>query len=165
MENIIILSGKAKYTITLDPTVWIFDDRRIDLSTYFSETNERTNELEEYTKSVSKHWDREIMEGAVYPPTLKTEKKYEKEKLLTGSFGIQFQPFLKNAEPDENATILVIRTATLEQEIPLEIAKDLILGFSDKGKPLSEDGPVHVYFGDGSNKQKPIKYVREFIIK
>src|SRR4051812_18681546 len=116
MENIIILSGKAKYTITLDPTVWIFDDRRIDLSTYFSETNERTNELEEYTKSISKHWDREIMEGAVYPPTLKTEKKYEKEKVLTGSFGIQFQPFLKNAEPDENATTLVIRTATLEQE-------------------------------------------------
>ncbi|MFL6555253.1 MAG: hypothetical protein ACJ8MO_03965, partial [Bacillus sp. (in: firmicutes)] len=27
MENIIIISGKVQYTITLDPSVWIFDDR------------------------------------------------------------------------------------------------------------------------------------------
>ncbi|MEH7177318.1 peptidyl-prolyl cis-trans isomerase [Neobacillus vireti] len=165
MENIIILSGKVKYTITLDPTVWIFDDRKIDLNTYFSTTNEKSDELEKYTKSISKHWDREIMEGAIYPPTLKTEKKYEKEKMLTGSFGIPFQPFIKNAEPDENASSLIIRTASSEHEISLDIAKDLILGFSVSGKPLSEDGPVHVYYGDGSNQQNPIKSVREFIIK
>ncbi|WP_419888586.1 peptidyl-prolyl cis-trans isomerase [Neobacillus niacini] len=165
MENIIVLSGKVKYTITLEPTVWIFDDRKIDLTTYFSSTSNPSNELEEYTKSISKHWDREITEGAIYPPTLKTEKKYEKEKVLTGSFGIPFQPFLKNAEPDETAAFLVIKTATLEHEIPLEKAMNLVLGFSNAGKPLSEDGPVHVYFGDGSNQQEPIKHVREFIVK
>jgi hypothetical protein len=165
MENIIVLSGKVKYTITLEPTVWIFDDRKVDLTTYFSTTSNPTNDLEEYTKSISKHWDREITEGAVYPPTLKTEKKYEKEKVLTGSFGIPFQPFLKNAEPDENAAALVIKTATSEHEISLDKAMNLILGFSNVGKPLSEDGPVHVYFGDGSNLQNPIKNVREFIIK
>lgn len=165
MENIIVLSGKVKYTITLDPSVWIFDDRRVDLTTYFSTSSNPSNELEEYTKSVSKHWDREIMEGAVYPPTLKTEKKYEKEKVLTGSFGIPFEPFLKNAEPDENAASLVIKTETSEHEISLDNAMNLIVGFSNVGKPLSEDGPVHVYFGDGSNQHKPIKNVREFIIK
>ena len=165
MENIILLSGKVNYSITLDPTVWIFDDRKVDLSTYFSTTNKIRNDLEEYTKSVSKHWDREIMEGAIYPPTLKTEKKYEKEKMLTGTFGIPFQPFLKNAEPTEDAAALVIKTATAEHELPLDIANHLILGFSEEGKPLSEDGPVHVYFGDGSNRQNPIKYVKEFILK
>ncbi|MEC1520996.1 peptidyl-prolyl cis-trans isomerase [Neobacillus niacini] len=165
MENIIVLSGKVKYTITLEPTVWIFDDRKIDLTTYFSSTSNPSNELEEYTKSISKHWDREITEGAIYPPTLKTEKKYEKEKVLTGSFGIPFQPFLKNAEPDETAAFLVIKTTTSEHEIPLEKAMNLVLGFSNAGKPLSEDGPVHVYFGDGSNQQEPIKHVREFIVK
>lgn len=164
MENIIILSGKVKYTITLDPTVWIFDDRKVDLTTYFSTTSNPSNDLEEYTKSVSKHWDREIIEGAVYPPTLKTEKKYEKEKVLTGSFGIPFQPFLENAEPEGNATTLIIKTSATEHEISLDIAKELILGFSEIGKPLSEDGPVHVYFGDGSNQQHPIKNVRDFII-
>jgi hypothetical protein len=165
MENIIVISGRVKYLITLDPTVWIFDDRKVDLTTYFSKPIEQNNELEEYTKSISKHWDREITEGAVYPPTLKTEKKYEKEKVLTGSFGIPIQPFLKNAEPTEEAAVLVIKTSTSVQEIPLDIAQELILGFSEVGKPLAEDGPVHVYFGDGSNKQNPIKNVREFIIK
>lgn len=165
MEKIIGLSGKVKYSITLDPTVWIFDDRKIDLTTYFSTIFDTPDELEEYTKSISNHWDREIMEGAIYPPTLKTEKKYEKEKVLTGSFGIPFQPFLKNAEPDENATTLTIKTTNSEHEITLDIAKDLILGFSKEGKPLSEDGPVHVYFGDASNQLNPIKNVREFIIK
>lgn len=165
MENIIVLSGKVKYTITLDPTVWIFDDRKVDLTTYFSTSFENKNELEEYTKSVSKHWDREIMEGAVYPPTLKTEKKYEKEKVLTGSFGIPILPFLKNAELVVDAVALTIKTTASEHEISLDKAKDLILGFSDGGKPLSEDGPVHVYFGDGSNLLDPIKNVREFIIK
>jgi hypothetical protein len=165
MENIIILSGKVKYIITLDPTVWIFDDRKVDLTTYFSTTSNPSNDLEEYTKSISKHWDREIIEGAVYPPTLKTEKKYEKEKVLTGSFGIPFQPFLENAEPEGNAATLIIKTNASEHEISLDIAKELILGFSEVGKPLSEDGPVHVYFGDGSNQQHPIKNVREFIIK
>lgn len=165
MENIIALLGKVKYSITLDPTVWIFDDRKVDLTTYFFTTSEHSNELEEYTKSVSKHWDREITEGAIYPPTLKTEKKYEKEKVLTGSFGIPFQPFLKNAEPDDNASSLVIKTANSEHEVSLDMAKELILGFSEVGKPLTQDGPVHVYFGDGSNQQNPIKNVREFLIK
>lgn len=165
MENIILLSGKVKHSITLDPTVWIFDDRKVDLSTYFSSPYKNDNALEEYTKSISKHWDREIMEGAVYPPTLKTEKKYEKEKMLTGTFGIPFEPFLKNAEPAEQAATLVIKTETSACEIPLELAKELILGFSDMGKPLTEDGPVHIYFGDGSNRQTPIKYIKEFIVK
>ena len=88
MENIISISGNVKFPITLDPGVWIFDDRRVDLNTYFDEAIEKTDALEEYTKSISKHWDREIMEGAIYPPTLKSEKKFEKEKVLTGTFGI-----------------------------------------------------------------------------
>jgi hypothetical protein len=165
MEKIIALTGKVKYSITLDPSVWIFDDRKVDLTTYFSTSSDHTDELEEYTKSISKHWDREIIEGAVYPPTLKTEKKYEKEKVLTGSFGIPFQPFLENAVPEGNAATLIIKTTASEHEISLDIAKKLIIGFSEVGKPLSEDGPVHVYFGDGSNQQHPIKNVREFLIK
>lgn len=165
MEDIILLTGKVNYTITLDPGVWIFDDRRVDLDTYFSDNKNETDELEEYKKAVSKHWDREIMEGAVFPPTLKTEKKYEKEKVLTGTFGIPFKPFLKNADPKGDAKLLVITSTEGDYEIPLEKANNLILGFSNCGKPLSEDGPVHVYFGDGSNQNNPIKNVTGFIVK
>lgn len=165
MENIIIISGETKFSITLDPGVWIFDDRKVELTTFFSTQQTETNVLEAYTKSVSRHWDREIIEGAVFPPTLKTEKKYEKEKVLTGTFGIPFKPFLENAEPKQNAKKMIIKTADDEHVIPLDIAKELMLGFSNEGKPLTSDGPIHVYFGDGSNKQNPIKNVREFIVK
>ena len=165
MEDIILLTGKVNFTITLDPGVWIFDDRRVDLVTYFTTNNSVTDELEEYKKSVSKHWDREIMEGAIFPPTLKTEKKFEKVKVLTGTFGIPFKPFLKNAEPKSDATSLVITYTNGEYELPLEDAANLILGFSKNGKPLSEDGPVHVYFGDGSNQKNPIKNVTGFNVK
>lgn len=165
MENIIIISGNVKYTITLDPGVWIFDDRRVDLTTHFSTKPENTNSLEEYTKDVSKHWDREIMEGAIYPPTLKSEKKFEKEKVLTGTFGIPLRPFLMNSEPSSDADTFVIHCYDGTHEYPLETAYDLILGFSNNGKPLKDDGPIHVYFGDGSNQQSPIKNVTGFTIK
>ncbi|CAH2716477.1 hypothetical protein BACCIP111895_03664 [Neobacillus rhizosphaerae] len=165
MENIMIISGKVKYSITLDPGVWIFDDRRIDLTTYFSMKKENSDSLEEYTKAVSKHWDREIMEGAIYPPTLKTEKKFEKEKVLTGTFGIPLKPFLLNSEPTNDAQTLVIHSSNGEFEFPLEQAFDLIMGYSNNGKPLSIDGPVHIYLNDGSNQENPIKNVKGFTVK
>ena len=154
-----------KYPITLDPGVWIFDDRRIDLNTYFKLKSEQKDELEEYTKSISKHWDREIMEGAVFPPTLKTERKFEKEKLLSGTFGIRLKPFLLNAEPEEGSDTFVIITNEDEIHIPLQKAEDLILGFSFNGKPLKESGPVHAYYGDGENKESPIKNIKEFRVE
>ena len=40
MESIIPIKGKVKYKLTLDPSVWIFDDRRIDLKTYFTKPKE-----------------------------------------------------------------------------------------------------------------------------
>ncbi|MFK9092284.1 peptidyl-prolyl cis-trans isomerase [Bacillus salipaludis] len=165
MENIMSISGKVKYPITLEPGVWIFDDRRIDLTTYFSNKKEDSNSVEAYTKAVSKHWDREIMEGAIFPPTLKTEKKFEKEKVLTGTFGIPFMPFLLNAEPASDASTLVVQTTNGEYEFTLEKAYGFILGFSINGKPLTSDGPVHVYNGDGTNQENPIKNVTGFTLK
>jgi hypothetical protein len=116
---------------------------------------------------MSKNWSREIQEGATSPPTLKTEKKYEKEKILNGTFGIPLAPFLSNAEPDTDADTLVIITDTAEESITLPLTKgaEILLGFSKNGKPLKEDGPVHVYYKDGSNKNNPIKHVRGIEIK
>ncbi|MEH7125534.1 peptidyl-prolyl cis-trans isomerase [Bacillus sp. JJ1532] len=161
MENIISLSGKVKYSITLDPGVWIFDDRRVDLLSFFETDQELQDGLEEYTKSISKHWDREIMEGAVFPPTLKTEKKFEKEKVLNGTFGIPLKPFIQNAEPERDAaTLIIVSEEEGEISMPLHEGMGLILGFSINGKPLKEDGPVYVYYSDGRNKDNPIKKVK-----
>ena len=39
-------------SITLDPTVWIFDDRRIDLKTFFTESYVEKDEMEEYKREM-----------------------------------------------------------------------------------------------------------------
>lgn len=166
MNTTMSIKGKVKFPITLDSGVWIFDDRRIDLNTYFdSEKESSLLKDEEYTKNVSKFWDKEIREGAVFPPTIKSEKKYEKEKVLTGTFGIPFEPFLQNAEPDPDAQSLIIETAEDEIRLPLRQADEIILAFSKNGKPLREDGPVHILFKDGSNRENPIRQVTSFKVE
>ena len=112
METIIPIKGNVRYAITLDPTVWIFDDRRVDLKTYFTENHVEKDELEEYKRAMGKHWSREIMEGATFPPTLETEKKFEKRKVVTGTYGIQLSHFLKIAEPAENAQTFHLKHLT-----------------------------------------------------
>ncbi|MBN8191605.1 peptidyl-prolyl cis-trans isomerase [Bacillus sp. NTK074B] len=165
MESIIPIKGKVKFPITLDSGVWIFDDRKVDLTTYFDNTTEKVDELEEYTKAVSKHWSREIQEGATYPPTLKTEKKYEKEKILSGTFAIPFSPFLKNAEPHPGAVTIVIETINGDHALDIIQADQLLIGFSKDGKPLRENGPVHIFYMDGSNREHPITDVRAFRVE
>ncbi|WP_338753856.1 peptidyl-prolyl cis-trans isomerase [Bacillus sp. FJAT-52991] len=166
MENIMPIYGKVKFSVTLDPGVWIFDDRRIDLDTYFdtTETN-KLSEEEEYTKNISQFWDKEIREGAISPPTIKSEKKFLKEQILKGTFAVPFEPFLKNAEPNEEAAFIIIETEKGEHQLPLHSARNMILAFSKKGKPLREDGPVHVLYKDGSNREDPIRHVKAFRIE
>ncbi|MBU0905179.1 MAG: peptidyl-prolyl cis-trans isomerase [Planococcaceae bacterium] len=159
MERIIPVKGEVNFKITLDPGVWIFDDRRIDLTTFFTTEHIETDELAEYTKNMSAHWSREIMEGSTNPPTIQTEKKYEKTKMLTGTFGIYLHHFLKNAEVKENATKVVIETENGEHSFSLEEAQTLIFKFSQDGKPLHDDGPAYILKADGSNLENPIKQV------
>ena len=80
MQNIIQIKGNVKHSITLDPSIWIFDDRRIDLDQFFTEDYIEKDEMEEYKKTMGKHWSREIMEGATFPPTLEVEKEFEEVK-------------------------------------------------------------------------------------
>ena len=160
MEAIIPITGNVQYAITLDPGVWIFDDRRIDLKTFFIEEHVEKDDLEEYKKEMGKHWSREIMEGATFPPTLKTEKTYERTKVLTGTFGIALQHFLKTAQPAKDARTISFETLGGEvHTFPLAQAEDFIFKFSDEGKPLLEDGPAHLLFKDGSNIDNPIRNV------
>ncbi|HJH10189.1 MAG TPA: peptidyl-prolyl cis-trans isomerase [Metalysinibacillus jejuensis] len=157
METIIALKGAVKYPLTLDPTVWIFDDRKVDLKTYFTEHHEEEDEDIKYMRAVGNHWSREIMEGATFPPTLKSERKFDRKGMQTGTFGIHFKHFLKNAEPLDTATTVVFETTTgQEHAFSLADAASLLFKYSHEGKPLVEDGPVHILFADGSNVETPI---------
>jgi hypothetical protein len=165
LENIITVDGKVRYKITLDPGVWIFDDRKAELASYFQKGRIAKDELEEYTKDISAHWDREIIEGAILPPTIKTEKTFEKQKLLSGTFVIPFKPFLKNAEPLSDAEMITVITHSDEMKFDLATAYDFVLGFSKDGKPIKENGPIYIYHGDGTNLDNPITNVRGFRIE
>ena len=159
METIISITGAVQYKLTLDPTVWIFDDRKLDLTTYFDQEKETVDD-EKYLREVGAHWSREIMEGAVFPPTLKTERKFDRKGMLTGTFGIEIKPFLVNVSILDTASEVVFETTNgTSYTFSIEDAKTLIFKFSQDGKPLSEDGPVHIIFGDGSNRDNPIKKI------
>ncbi|MCJ7843267.1 peptidyl-prolyl cis-trans isomerase [Lederbergia sp. NSJ-179] len=162
MNMIMTIKGKVKFPITLDVGAWIFDDRRIDLDTYFSKEEKQEAAKEEAT-TASKHWDRSIKEGAV--PPRKPPKRYEKAKMLTSTFGIKLEPFLKNAEPDPDATLLIFETNAEEVSIPLEDGYKIIVQFSNKGKPLKEDGPVHILLPEATNFDHPIKNVKAFRVE
>ncbi|KFM98947.1 peptidyl-prolyl cis-trans isomerase [Bacillus clarus] len=164
MSEILFINGKVRFPITIDPSVWIFDDRKVDLTTFFDETREESSELETYLKQTSAHWDREIRDGAAFPPIQQSVKKYKKEQLVTGTFGIPLHPFLNNAEIIDDAIQVEIETLDETFTLPLETAQKAILGFSKDGKPLREDGPVHLYFHDGSNRNNPIRNIRKFTI-
>jgi hypothetical protein len=165
VETIIPIKGAVTYQLTLDPTVWIFDDRKLDLTTYFN-TEKVEEDNEKYLRDMGAHWSREIMEGAVFPPTLKTERKFDRKGMLTGTFGMAIKPFLNNAEILPSAKEVVFECNTNEEfTFSIEQVENFVLKFSQDGKPLLEDGPVHVLFGDGSNIDNPIKNVRAIRIQ
>ena len=140
VPDIILLTGNARYTITLDPSSWLFDDRKFDLDTYFEEPHDLDS-----------------------PP-----RKYKKRDLLKEpyTFAVPLKPFLDNAEPLPDVVKLVIKTKDgKELDIPLETAKTGILSFTKDGKFLTEDGPAHFYYGDGSNKENPITDIAQLIVR
>lgn len=166
MTTVIQITGNVQHSITLDPSIWIFDDRRIDLDTFFTDDYVEIDEMEEYKKMMGKHWSREIMEGTTFPPTLESEKLFEESKEIIGTYGIYLHHFLKNAGPNENAMTITFETKVGENHtFPLAKTDDFILKYSFEGKPLREDGPVHVLLKDGSNLKQPIKNVSAVIIK
>jgi hypothetical protein len=165
MESIVFIKGKVNFELTLDPGVWIFDDRKVEIDTYFDTEKEEVDELELYTIAASKHWQKEIQEGATMPPTLKTERKFEKQILMEGTFVIPFQPFLKNAEPDPDASEVIVETKDQTYTFSMKEALEFVIGFSIDGKPIKEDGPMYIYFGDGTNRNHPITNVRSFTVK
>jgi hypothetical protein len=165
MEFIVALNGKVNYPLTLDPGVWIFDDRKEDLNTLFDRKNNKESEQEKYLKDVSAHWDRELQEGAVPPSEKQKPKTTLKETLLTSSFAISLSYFIYNAQPYPDAEKVTFKSGDGNVEITLKEAQEGYLAFSENGKPLKTDGPVHFYFGDGSNKENPIKHISAITIQ
>lgn len=124
-EFVFFISGNVKKPLTIDPTVWIFDERKIDLNAFFESGSklEEDNDLTDYTKKISEQFDREMLEGSEPPnPNRDSNKiKFNRQELINGSFGMPLKSFIKNASPFENAsTIQVETTDETVHAFPLE---------------------------------------------
>ncbi|WP_138415083.1 hypothetical protein [Aquibacillus sediminis] len=158
---IIQLEGKVTYPITLDPTVWIFDDRKILFEQAFSSDKQDAEEVDEI-KKVSERFEREYF---IKPPVNQTIKRFEGKKVLENSYVMPIRDFIQTADMKADAKQVRIETGHEPVFISIEQLTNSLLLFAKEGKPLKEDGPAHLFFGDGSNVDEPIKNVKKLIFE
>ncbi|MCG1008610.1 hypothetical protein J4760_00950 [Salinicoccus sp. ID82-1] len=138
---IIQIMGNVRFQITLDPSTWIFDDRKEELDKILR--NDADEEQIDF--SDSKEWNRQIIEGTTKPPTLKSEKKFKKQQLLDGTFAICLKPFLEYAEPVRGEDAMITFTHEADTTIlPYDARHTFYAHFSRDGKQLYEDGLIDV---------------------
>ncbi|WP_280769122.1 peptidyl-prolyl cis-trans isomerase [Salipaludibacillus daqingensis] len=159
---IISIKGLVKHTITLDPGAWLFDERIVDLNTYFLEEKEKG--YDPTLEQMGRAWDNQRQVKAKVQKN-DNEIKVSKKDLTEKSLGISFEPFLTNATPlPEAKTVRFIRSGEEDFECSLEEANKAIIGFSYKGKALKDTGPIHFYYADGSNQHHPITHIHSIIV-
>ncbi|MFD1038740.1 hypothetical protein ACFQ3N_10110 [Virgibacillus byunsanensis] len=161
---IVPIIGNVTYSITLDPTVWIFDDRKVLLDEAFNEKNNITEEVDELEQAAQR-WNREIYQQKINPPVNKSISKFEREKILENSYVMPLHEFIDHAEIKNNAKSAKLVTDSDDVSVSLTQLKNSYLLFAIDGKPLKENGPVHLYYQDGSNKDNPIVGVQKIIIE
>lgn len=160
---IIQLKGKVTYPITLDASVWIFDDRKVIFEEAFIAREEE--EKEDKAKKAAQLFDQELyFKTKIKPPVNKTLNRYEKEQALTHSFVMPISDFINNAEVEDDATKAILKTNSDDVVITIDQLINAYILFAVDGQPVKEDGPVHLFFGDGSNKTDPITGVKEITI-
>ncbi|MRH41903.1 hypothetical protein GH741_04345 [Aquibacillus halophilus] len=162
---IVQLTGAVRYSITLDPTVWIFDDRKIIFDEAFNKKSQ-TKEIEvDELKNASERFNRELNLERIKPPVNKSISKYEREKILKNTYVMPIKDFLTTSEIKKEATQARILTTNGDIILSLDSLTNSLLLFAIEGKPVSVEGPVHLYFGDGSNKDNPIKGINKIAIE
>ncbi|WP_099157956.1 hypothetical protein [Virgibacillus ndiopensis] len=161
---IVPIIGNVTYSITLDPTVWIFDDRKILLEEAFSGVTEKNEEADEELEKASQRWDRAVYQQKINPPVNRSISRLEGEKILTNSYVMPINDFINHAEINKVAQKATLVTEHGDVDISLEELKNSYFLFAIEGKPIKDNGPVHVYYKDGSNKDNPITGVHKIVI-
>ncbi|MBB6454983.1 hypothetical protein HNQ94_003477 [Salirhabdus euzebyi] len=164
---IVQLKGNVGFPITLDPSVWIFDDRKVEFDQAFNPTGgENVENNENDLEQASERWNREVyMQQKIKPPVNKSLSKAERKKALESTYVMSIKPFLANAEVKDNASNAILLTEQGDQTVTIEQLENGYFLFAVEGKPLKEDGPLYFYFGDGSNKDTPIRGVKQITIE
>lgn len=162
---IIQIKGKVKFPITLDPTVWIFDDRKILLKEAFN-TNKAQPKKQNEAEKMAEMFDIEVYsQTKIKPPVNKSVKRFDREQLLSESYVMPLKSFIENAEINDNASVARLISEDGEVIITIQQLLDGLALFSINGKPIIENGPIHFFFSDGSNQDDPFKGIKQIIIE
>lgn len=161
---IVQLTGNVNYNITLDPTVWIFDDRKILFEEAFKGESANPKNTGDKLDRAADRFNREVYRASVKPPVNKSITKFEREKILKNSYVMPLQEFLSHAEIKSDSKDATLTTKNGQINISLRELQECYLLFAIKGKPITEDGPVHLFFNDGSNKDNPITGIQKITI-
>ncbi|WP_208589378.1 hypothetical protein [Gracilibacillus suaedae] len=146
---IIQIKGNVKYPITLDPSVWIFDDRKVKLEEAFTPSTVLNEDVIESNSKLNK------------PPVNHSIKKYNKKELLEHSYLMPIKEFIENAEADKQVSEAILNTTDNNKfKITYGELLESFLLFSIDGKQIKEKGPAYLYYGDGSNRDEPIKGIK-----
>src|SRR5690625_1198210 len=86
-------------------------------------------------------------------------------KILNNSYVMPIKDFINHAEVNKDAVRAILKTDQDDIVITVEQLKNAYLLFALNGKPLTENGPVHLYFGDGSNKDNPFQNIKQIMIE
>lgn len=145
---IILIKGNVKYPITLDPTVWIFDDRKIALEQFLSGDNSAADN--EYAYASYEH--------KIKPPVQASLEKFKQAGPGSGSYVMPLNPFIERAEPSADSTKVQLFSEdhTLIAELTMNEMIDSVLLFAIEGKRITENGPAHLYLNNQANTA-PIK--------
>lgn len=162
---IIPITGNVAYQITLDPSVWIFDDRKILFNEAFQTQTSHKNEtsLEE---EAAKRWNRAVYPDHIKPPVNRSISRMEGVEILKNSYVIPLHDFIKNAEINLGSDKAIIETTDGDVSISIEQLTNSYLLFAWNGKQIEkvDGGPAYMYFKDGSNKDNPIKGIQKIRI-
>src|SRR5690625_2134590 len=159
---IVQLKGKVNFPITLDPTVWIFDDRKVVLEEAFKNEDENNENEKDHIKKRAVMFEQTY--NSIKPPVNKSINRFEREKILVNSYIMPIKDFVNHAEIKADAERVILKREDDKVIITVEQLREAFLLFALKGKPLTEKGPVQLIFGDGTNKLKPINGIKEIIV-
>ncbi|WKB34953.1 peptidyl-prolyl cis-trans isomerase [Terrilactibacillus sp. S3-3] len=121
MHTILPLTGKVKFSITLDPSSWIFDDRKIEWNDFLEEAKNGSGDIMEDETKVYEREIKALSKKLGKPADGKHIRRYSKQQWLTDSFVIPARPFIDNAEPLEEAATVIFHQKNGERySLPLE---------------------------------------------
>lgn len=166
---IIQIKGKVNFPITLDPSVWIFDDRKIKLEEAFDASKTIVKDKVDPLKKADQLFSQALyFEKHIKPPVNKSLNKHERKEALLHSFVMPIKDFIDNAEPMADSKNVRL-TLTNNEEVIITKSQLLesVFQFAIDGKQikLDQEGPVYLIFGDGSNQDAPIKGIKSISLE